>query len=76
MVRHMKKIVKKKHLHQNKIFNYQIILVRYGEKSKKYAQRLGIPEGYKPLHAVALGKKKNNNAKAPARKENTVSYVK
>ncbi|MGL5312101.1 MAG: nitroreductase family protein [Peptostreptococcaceae bacterium] len=46
------------------------------EKSKKYAQRLGIPEGYKPLHAIALGQKKNNNAQAPKRKENTVSYVK
>ena len=46
------------------------------EKAKKYAQKLGIPEGYRPLHAVALGQKKNNNAKAPKRRENTVSYVK
>ncbi len=46
------------------------------KKSIEYEKRLGIPQGYKPLHAVALGKKKNNNIKAPARKENTVNYVK
>ncbi|MGO9014072.1 MAG: nitroreductase family protein [Dissulfurispiraceae bacterium] len=47
-----------------------------GEKGKDYLKRLGIPEGYKPSHAVALGYKKIEHAKAPARRENTVNYVK
>ncbi len=47
-----------------------------GEKGKDYLKRLGIPEGYKPYHAVALGYKKTENAKAPARRENTVNYIK
>lgn len=45
-------------------------------KAKEYAKRLGIPEGYMPSHAVAIGHKKNKELKAPVRRENTVSYVK
>lgn len=46
------------------------------EKAKKYSDRLGIPEGYEPSHAIVLGKKKNVNIKAPERRENTVNYIK
>jgi hypothetical protein len=38
-------------------------------------KELGIPEGYKQLHAVALGYKKVNVTNAPARKENSVNFV-
>lgn len=45
------------------------------EMGKEYIKELGIPEGYKQLHAVALGYKKVNISNAPARKENTVNYI-
>lgn len=46
-----------------------------GEKGKEYGKRLALPEGYKPYHAVALGYKKIENVQAPARRANTVSYI-
>ncbi|MGL6106873.1 hypothetical protein [Romboutsia sp.] len=46
------------------------------EKIKEYSKKLGIPENYKPLHAVAFGYKQNENQKAPQRRENTVNYIK
>jgi nitroreductase len=45
------------------------------EKGKEYTKELGIPEGYKQIHSVALGYKKVNRTIAPARKENTVNYI-
>lgn len=45
------------------------------DKENKYAQKLGIPEGYKPYYAVVLGNKKMKNGKAPARRKNTVNYI-
>jgi nitroreductase len=45
------------------------------ENGKEFMKELGIPEGYKQLHAVALGYKKVNVTNAPARKENSVNYV-
>ncbi|MTI81386.1 MAG: nitroreductase family protein [Firmicutes bacterium] len=52
-----------------------VSLVFNGEKAKKYQDKLGIPEGYQPYHAVALGYKKVKSTKAFARKENTVNYI-
>ena len=46
------------------------------EEGKDFVQQLGIPEGYKQIHAVSLGYKKIKVTNAPARKENTVNYVK
>lgn len=46
------------------------------EEGKKYLEKLGIPEGYKQIHSVALGYKKVNIANAPARRENTINYIK
>ena len=46
------------------------------EKGKEYTKELGIPEGYKQFHAVAVGYKKINRTAAPARKENTINYIK
>jgi nitroreductase len=46
------------------------------EEGKKYIKELGIPEGYKQIHAVAVGYKKVNRTTAPARKENSVNYIK
>lgn len=46
------------------------------EEGKEFVQQLGIPEGYKQIHAVCLGYKKIKVTNAPARKENTVNYVK
>jgi nitroreductase len=45
------------------------------EEGKEYCKELGIPEGYRQFHAVALGYKKINSSKAPARKENIVNYI-
>lgn len=45
------------------------------EKSSEYNKELGIPEGYREFHAVALGYKKIIAANAPARKENTINYI-
>lgn len=46
------------------------------ESGKEYLKKLGIPEGYKQIHSVALGYKRVNVTNAPARKENTVNYIK
>ena len=46
-----------------------------GEKGQEYISKLNIPEGYVPLHAVSLGHKDSNPVNAPARKDNTVHYI-
>ena len=46
------------------------------EKSVDYLKELGIPEGFKPLYAVALGYKREKTAAAPPRRENTVRFIK
>jgi nitroreductase len=46
------------------------------EEGTGYVKELGIPEGFKQFHAVALGYKRVNTTNAPARKENTVNYIK
>lgn len=46
------------------------------EEGKEYLKKLGIPEGYKQIHSVALGYKKINVTNAPTRRENTVNYIK
>lgn len=46
------------------------------EKGAEYKSKLNIPEGYSPLHAVALGYKGVELTNAPARKENAVQYIK
>ncbi|MDP4090699.1 MAG: nitroreductase [Bacillota bacterium] len=45
------------------------------EEGRDYLKELGIPEGFRQIHAVALGYKKVNIVNAPARKENTVNYI-
>jgi nitroreductase len=45
------------------------------EAGSHYVKELGIPEGYRQIHAVALGYKGSNRFTAPARKENTVNYI-
>ena len=47
-----------------------------GEKGQAYIEKLGIPSGYSPYYAVALGYKGSNPTQAPARKENAVKYIK
>lgn len=46
------------------------------EEGSEFVKELGIPEGFKQIHAVALGYKKFSASKAPVRKENTVNYIK
>lgn len=53
-----------------------VSLLFRGPEGSKYREQLGIPEGYAPYYAVALGYKKLTTAKAPERKENTVNYIK
>jgi len=45
------------------------------EQGEKFIKELGIPEGFKQFHAVAIGYKKNKSANALPRKENTVNYI-
>ena len=42
----------------------------------EWAKELGIPDGFKQIHAICLGYKKIEVTNAPKRKENTVNYLK
>lgn len=44
-----------------------------GEQLKN---QLGIPNGYRPIHAVSLGYSQEENVQTPPRKMNAVNYVK
>jgi nitroreductase len=46
------------------------------EEGTEFVKELGIPEGFKQIHAVSLGHKKIKVTNAPSRKENTVNYIK
>lgn len=46
------------------------------EEGRDFVKELGIPEGFKQIHAVALGYKESSISNGPARKENTVNYIK
>lgn len=46
------------------------------EEGKEFLKELKIPQGFKQIHAVSLGYKKISLTNAPARKENTVTYIK
>lgn len=46
------------------------------EEGKELLKELELPEGYRQIHAIALGKKKQNSAVAPKRKEGTINYIK
>lgn len=45
------------------------------EKSQEYRSKLGIPNGFTPIHAISLGQKKISNLPAPKRRESTVNFV-
>jgi nitroreductase len=53
-----------------------IAILLNSEDGAGFVKELGIPEGFKQIHAVCLGHKKINITNAPARKENTVNYIK
>lgn len=46
-----------------------------GPKGAEYMKKMGIPENYQPLYAVALGHKAVTASAAPKRRENLVNYV-
>ena len=46
------------------------------KESELFYKLLGIPEGHKPYHAIALGFGKNVLSSAPARKDNRVTFIK
>ena len=46
------------------------------EEGAELVKELEIPEGFKQIHAFCLGYKKIEITNAPARKENTVNYIK
>ena len=52
------------------------ILLNDKEEFKEVVDRLKIPEGFNPYHVVALGYKEVKMNNAPARRENTVQYIK
>lgn len=45
------------------------------EKETEVSKKLEIPNGYKPLHAIALGYSKLDNIPVPKHKENTVNFI-
>ena len=53
-----------------------IAVLLNSEEGIEFVKELGLPEGFKQIHAVCLGYKKINITNAPARKENTVNYIK
>lgn len=46
------------------------------EEGAEFMKELGIPKGFKQIHAVCFGNKKINRTNAPTRRENTVNYIK
>ncbi len=46
-----------------------------GEQGKVHQEKMALPTGYKPYIAIALGYKKMESGKAPARREGTVHYL-
>lgn len=46
------------------------------DKLEEYKKKLNIPQGYTPYYGVCLGYKGVKLTNAPARKENTVTYIK
>ena len=44
-------------------------------KKDEYIEKLEIPKGYSPSHVIIIGEKDNDLRKAPARRENTVNYI-
>ncbi|MFL0246056.1 nitroreductase family protein [Candidatus Clostridium stratigraminis] len=52
-----------------------IAYVFNSERGREFSKKVGIPEGYKQIHALALGYKKIIRTIAPARKENSVNYI-
>lgn len=47
-----------------------------GEQATPIKEELGIPDKYRPLYAISLGYKAQDNQQAPPRKENNVNYIK
>ncbi|MEW6698449.1 MAG: nitroreductase family protein [Bacillota bacterium] len=47
-----------------------------GEQAAPLKKELGIPDQYKPLYAISLGYKAQDNQQAPPRKENHMNYIK
>ena len=52
-----------------------IAILLNSEEGIEFVKELGIPEGFKQIHAVCLGHKKVKVTNAPVRKENTVNYI-
>lgn len=46
------------------------------EEGKGFLKELNIPEGYREIHGIALGYKKNNSFIPLKRKENSINYIK
>lgn len=53
-----------------------IAVLLNSEEGTAFVKELGIPEGFKQIHAVSLGYKRIKVTNAPTRKENTVNYIK
>jgi nitroreductase len=44
-------------------------------EGREHLKELGIPEGYRQIHSVAVGYKLNEPLAAPARKDNCINYI-
>lgn len=56
-------------------WNGMVSLLFNSEKGEEYKKKLNIPEGYNPYYVVLLGYKDVRVKNAPARKENSVQYI-
>ena len=54
-----------------------MVSIGFGDEgmSKKYAEKLNLPEGHKVNHAVILGYAKTEILRGPERKENKVTFI-
>ena len=46
------------------------------EDGKEFVDELKIPEGFRQIHAIALGYKNNNLVNTPERREKYYTYIK
>lgn len=45
------------------------------KEGAEFVKEVQIPKGFRQIHSVCLGYKKNKSSIAPSRKENTVNYI-
>ncbi|NLM52783.1 MAG: nitroreductase family protein [Firmicutes bacterium] len=52
-----------------------VMMLLQGEQKEKWCSRLEIPQGYEPVHCLALGYKAQTDIPVPARKKDCINYL-